>query len=171
MDLVPFNRWGSDPHNFSVREGGNLIAELRISSDFASAEITIGDCRPQDAACRGSYTVTQKSWEWDAPIHLTLGGTQIASAKKEHTFSRSFRITYGDQIYRISPRWFLSGKHQVLWQGELAGSIDLTLAFFIYNRNIRFDFPNTLSLPLQLFMVYLPLGNSLRRREASGDYS
>ena len=141
LQLVP-NGWLG--WNFDVLDNGDKIAEIKTSSlpDSGTFLLDGGDLR----ACREGL--------FSGDYFLESGGQRVARAQKPSAFRSSFEITEADKIYTLKKE-SLVGRSFVLLQGDIAVGAIRSEGYF--GRKASVSMPEVMSLPVQLFIIWLTI--------------
>ena len=138
--------------NFGVLENDHQVAQIKTSTLQESGAFSIDGASYRayrEGMCSGEFLLEQNS-------HT------IARAQKPSAFLNSFNIEYSDRSYTLKKESLL-GRSFVLLQGDLeVGSIHRKS---ILNRKAAVSLPETMPMPVQVFVMWLAI--LLWRREAN----
>jgi hypothetical protein len=149
LELQP-KRWFS--WDFDVRENDIAIAQISISSWRERGEIFVQDTEYK--LYRDGLT---------GPFVLEADGIVFASALKESAFRSSFVVELADRVLQLRKASILSRSFVLIEDDDEIGHMHAVSAF---SRKGRADFPETLPLAVQVFLVWLIL--IMWRRESDG---
>lgn len=142
--------WG-----FSLTDGNQSLADLKISALRAKGELSIADERYRvyrKSPLRGSFVLESK-------------GTVIARANKPSVFSRRMIIEFGKERRELKPYSMFSRKFHLLSGKAVVGRLSPTRW---YSRRMHIDLSEDLPLPIRTFIVWLTLMSWKRASDAGG---
>ncbi len=139
LEIVPN---GCFTWNFTLFEKGKPIANFDLAWFHEAGELVVGDT---------SFNVYREG-VMNGSFVLKAGGEELARAEKPSVFVRSFTIDYGKERYTLKAESPFLRKF-VLWKGSRQiGSIS---PHSMFTRRATADFPETLPLPVRVFMILL----------------
>lgn len=136
-----------------VDEAGREIATVRIRWWREAGSFEIDGTR---------YDVGRRHL-MRGPFELQQDGRELASARKPSAFHRRFEIDAGGERYHLVARHPLRRTFDLRRDGAVIGSIRPTS---LWTRSAVVDLPESLSLPLRVFMTWLVLAMWRRQRGA-----
>jgi len=129
---------------FRVVDDGKEIAEISFACMREAGTLQLADSTYRfyrQGAFRGQFI-------------LERNGHVIAYAEKPSALVRSFNVYYGAKIYTLEAESIFRRKFVLREAGSEIGSIAPQRACY---RDARIDLPETLLLPVRLFMLWLTL--------------
>jgi hypothetical protein len=96
---------------------------------------------------------------------LGMNGTVVATAEKPSSLTRRFIIEHDSRRYELKPRNWLSRTFQLHEGSSVVGSLS---APGLLSRRMNVDLPETLPLPVRVFVMWLTVILWKRETEAAG---
>jgi hypothetical protein len=96
---------------------------------------------------------------------LSSRGSVLARAQKPSAFRRTFIIAHGDKHYRLQAKSAFRRAFELRDGDRVVGSLSPRDMF---TRRMAADLPETLPLPLKLFMMWLAVIMWKREAESAG---
>jgi hypothetical protein len=95
---------------------------------------------------------------------LEANGANLASAEKPSSFRRRLLIEYMGREYELKPRGMFTRTFELHAGSTVVGSLSAT---GVFSRRMKVDLPETLPLPVRIFVVWLTVILWKRDAEAS----
>jgi hypothetical protein len=151
LQLEP-TRWFS--WAFTVADDGKPLGTLAISAWRERGDVTVGG---------QTFAILRKGFA-SSDFRLESGGTIVATASKPSVFRREFAVTFSGRTLRLRPRsaW---GRALVLHEGER--EVGDVRPRALWSRRATATLPDTLPLPVRLFVLWLAVLVWKRDDEAS----
>jgi hypothetical protein len=101
----------------------------------------------------GAYKVYRKG-RFSGAFILEKDGSVVASATKPSALKRALEVEYGNNRYALKPISSFGRTFVLLDEGTILGTMRPLHAF---TRKALVDFPDSIPLPVRIFMVWLTI--------------
>ena len=127
---------------FTVADDGQPLGTLDISVWRERGDLTVAG---------QTFHIARKGFV-SSDFRLEAGGTVVATATKPSVFRREFTVTFSGRTLRLQPRsaW---GRALVLREGDR--EVGFVQPRALWSRRATATMPDTLPLPVRLFVLWL----------------
>lgn len=141
FELIP-RSWLS--WDFSVMQGDSVVAEIELPRWRKKGALKVSGLH---------YAAYREGVIGGAFILALDTATQVARAERTSWLSRSFTIRHAEKAYRLKADWF-GPSFVLLDDRQEVGSL---VTHGMFTRKTTVSLPDELSLPVQMFVIWLTL--------------